>query len=369
MTQATKRVFRWWLLPFAIFYRLGVALRNLLYDWNIFESKEFDVPIISVGNITVGGTGKTPHIEYLVKHLHHDFHVAVLSRGYRRKTKGFLLADSLSKAKEIGDEPRQIKSKFPDVHLAVDKSRVNGVKQLLTKTNSNLILLDDAFQHRAIKPGLSILLIDYNRPIDEDHFLPVGELREPAHNKRRAHIVIITKAPEDIKPIDQRIISKKLDLFPYQTLYFTRTIYAALTALFADEAKPIEHNILTQKQYTFLVVTGIAQHQAFLDHLEPQAKEIIHIRYPDHHNYSQRDIRHISHKFDKIENEHKLIITTEKDAVRLKEFDFKEENLKVNLYYIPIEVQFVNGDKERFKKQIFDYAKKNKKHMSISHML
>jgi len=238
MPAPTRNSLNILLYPFSLLYGLVTFIRNLLYDYAIIKSHEFPIPMISVGNITAGGTGKTPHVEYLLRLLKDEFNVAVLSRGYKRKTSHFILAGPESGVQDIGDEPVQIKQKFPDVHVAVDRKRVNGVEQLLTKIpDLDVVLLDDAFQHRRIKPGLSILLIDFNRPIMEDRLLPVGRLREKAYEKRRANIILVTKCPDRLKPIERRLIVKDLTLFAFQHLYFTRLGYREPVPVFM-EAKP-----------------------------------------------------------------------------------------------------------------------------------
>ena len=210
--------------PLSMLYGMAVGIRNRLFDCRILKPVEFDVPVISVGNITVGGTGKTPHTEYLISLLRKDFRIAVLSRGYKRKSREFILATKKSMVYDIGDEPKQIKHKFPDIKVAVDRKRVNGISQLLKKDNNiDAILLDDAYQHRYVKPGLSILLIDYTQPIFRDFLLPFGNLRERKHETRRADIIIITKTPKKIKPIEKKIFIKDLNVLPYQFLYLLHT--------------------------------------------------------------------------------------------------------------------------------------------------
>ena len=212
-----------WLYPFSFLYGIGVNLRNQLFDLNILRSQSFDVPVICIGNITVGGTGKTPHTEYLIKLLQKEFQVAVLSRGYKRKSKGFVLATPDTPMEQIGDEPFQMKQKHPQVHVAVDADRRRGIARLCEPgitPEVEVVLLDDAYQHRYVKPGINILLVDYHRMIGEDALLPAGRLREPERGKNRANIVIVTKCPHDIKPMDYRIISKHMDLYPYQKLLY-----------------------------------------------------------------------------------------------------------------------------------------------------
>ena len=256
------------LYPFSLIYGLMVWIRNSLFDIQAIKSIEFPIPLISVGNITVGGTGKTPHIEYLVELLKDEFTLATLSRGYKRKTRDFILADSLSGISDIGDEPVQIKNKYPDIHVAVDRRRVNGVRELMRRIPElDVILLDDAYQHRHIKPGLSILLIDFNRPLSEDHLLPAGRLREQGYERRRANIILITKCPDRLKPIERRIIVKDLKLYPFQHLFFTKLIYGKPVPVFADINKRIPLEEMKAAKPHILMVTGIAGPRLFKKHL------------------------------------------------------------------------------------------------------
>lgn len=206
-----------WLLPFSWLYGLIVGIRNELFDLNILKTRSFDIPVISVGNITVGGSGKTPHVEYLIRLLQDKVKVAVLSRGYKRKSHGYVLANADTPMREIGDEPYQMKTKFPNIHVAVDKKRCEGIDNITSDPETNdtdVILLDDAFQHRYVKPGINILLVDYHRLIIYDKLLPAGRLREPLSGKHRADIVIITKCPKSLNPIDYRVLSKAMELYP-----------------------------------------------------------------------------------------------------------------------------------------------------------
>ena len=355
------------LYPITIIYGIVVYLRNSFYDYNIFSSQEFDTPIISVGNITVGGTGKTPHIEYLVSILKGDFKVATLSRGYKRKTKDFQLASENSTVSEIGDEPKQIKHKFPEISVAVDRDRVSGINKLNEyhgEDEIGVILLDDAFQHRAVRPGLSILLIDYNRPLSEDHLLPYGRLRERPHQMRRANIIIITKSPAEIKPIERRIIEKELKIFPYQSLYFTTIKYGKFSPAVkgVKDFQPIEVN---KKSQSILLVTGIANANPLIDHLEKYSDDIEHINFPDHHNFTDNDIEKIREKYNNLKREDKLIVTTEKDAVRIQDLSISKELASLPFYYIPIEVDFLYNDDEFFNKQITSYVRKNNRNNNL----
>ena len=225
------------LRPLSWLYGVGVKLRNTMFNIGVLKSRAFDIPVISVGNITVGGTGKTPHVEYLIRLLQDRFRVAVLSRGYKRSSKGFVQANAATTMPEIGDEPYQMKQKFPNITIAVDKNRCHGIDQLVANDQKlDVILLDDAFQHRYVKPGINILLVDYHRLIIYDELLPAGRLREPLEGKDRADIVIVTKCPKDLKPMEYRVITKAMNLFPYQQLFFSTIEYGQLRPLF-DDAK------------------------------------------------------------------------------------------------------------------------------------
>ena len=255
-----------WLYPLSWLYGIGVCLRNKLFDWGWLRSKSFDVPVICVGNLAVGGTGKTPHTEYLIKLLQKNgVNVATLSRGYKRKSRGYVLADDKSNVRQIGDEPYQIKNKFPNARVAVDENRCHGIEQLLKLGNPTVeaIILDDAFQHRHVKAGLNILLTDFHRLLCDDALLPAGRLREPSSGKNRAQMVIVTKCPDDIKPIDFNIIAKRLHLYPYQQLYFSRFRYGMLTPLFPEKTNSWEVLSSLTGDEQVLLVTGIAS-PAFL---------------------------------------------------------------------------------------------------------
>jgi tetraacyldisaccharide 4'-kinase len=348
------------LFPVSLIYGFAVKFRNLLFDYKILKSKEFDIPVICVGNITVGGTGKTPHIEYLIEILKDKFKTAVLSRGYKRKTAGFILADNESKAEQIGDEPAQIKQKFGTVEVAVDENRVRGVETLLEKIEKlEVVLLDDAFQHRYIKPSLSIVLIDYNRMVFEDLFLPYGRLRDSIKQLHRAGILIITKTPDNIKPIEMRIISKNLNLLSYQTLYFTGLKYGALQPVFGECDLLLDKNISQAQQYSCLAVSGIADPKLFLNHVSEFTKEVSKLIFPDHHAYTPADDKKILETFQKIAHDKKFIVTTEKDAVRLKNCDFLNPEIKKRLFYISIKPFVLNNGKEDFEKQIIGFVERD----------
>ena len=355
--------FKNWLLPFSFLYGLGVRIRNKFFDWGIYKSTQFPIPIICVGNLAVGGTGKTPHTEYLINLLKEDYNVAVLSRGYKRKTKGYIEATERSTPLAIGDEPCQIKNKFPDVTVAVDRDRCHGIKQLMKKTNPTIdvIILDDAFQHRRVKPGLSILLTDYNRLFTEDKLLPAGQLREPTQGKDRAQIVMVTKCPKDIKPIDFNILSKHLELYPFQDLFFSSLKYGDLTPVFSSATTAKRPLSSIQKDDEILLVTGIANPTSLHEKLAHYNSNITTLEFRDHHNFKISDIENIKNQFNTLKGKNKIIITTEKDAIRLKNIAEIPDDIKNNLYALPVKISILQQQNYKFTKKIFNYVRENQR--------
>ena len=340
---------------FSVLYGFGVGVRNLLFDLGILKSRRFAIPILCIGNITVGGTGKTPHTELLIDALRHKFRVACLSRGYKRKTSGFRLADERSTAGDIGDEPLQIHKKFPDILVACDADRVHGIEKLMALAEPpQVILLDDAFQHRYVQADKNIVLVDYSRPVMEDHLLPWGRLREGVHALKRADFLIVTKCPPDLSPIDQRIWSKHLDIKPYQQLFFSTTTYGEICPLVAGGETPQPGS-----ECGILCVTGIAEPVPYVEHLKSYTSHITTLRYPDHHAFTGRDIQHIVRAFEQIPQEEKYIFTTEKDAVRLETCHFPEE-IRQRMYYVPVVPKFIRNQ-EAFLNEISEYVRKNQK--------
>lgn len=339
-----------YLYPLALLYCFGVWIRNKLYDWGVKKVKSYDVPIISIGNIAVGGTGKTPHTEMIIDSLKKEFCVAVLSRGYKRKTKGFLMADANANATTIGDEPYQIYSKYDDVIVAVDEDRCRGVEKLMSLEDKfvQAVVLDDAFQHRKIKSGLSILLTEYDRMFCDDRLMPVGRLREPIRSKERADIVIVTKCPNDIKPIEYNILSKHLNLFPYQLLFFSTIAYVDLERMYSYEPNNISSEELKNKDV--LLVTAIASDRKIFSSLKERAKSVVSIRYSDHHYFTSKDVANITKAFKSIESDDKIIVITEKDATKLKELEIPEE-IKAYIYIQPIKTVILQDKEEYFNKK------------------
>ena len=356
------------LYPFSLIYGLITSARNFLYNTGILKSHEFGIPTICIGNLTVGGTGKTPHAEYLIDLLCKNFKVALLSRGYKRKSSGFQVAGLGSKIEDIGDEPMQIFRKFPDITVAVDRNRVNGVKQILAeKPDTGVIILDDAFQHRRITPGYSILLTDFERLMINDAMLPYGNLRENVRNMSRADIILITKSPPDISPIQRRIIVKEINKAAYQNLYFTSTTYKKPVPVYDKPSDLKEHDIFSDAGNSGIVlVTGIANPVPFSEYLQKFFCEVVHLPFGDHHRFDLMDSEKISCAFSGLKSARKYIITTEKDAVRLREFNNFAESLRLSFYYIPIGIEFLNDDKDEFDNLIVDYVRKNKRNNRIS---
>jgi len=346
------------LYPFSFVYGVITSLRNFLYDSKILKTTNFQIPVISVGNLTVGGTGKTPHAEYIISLLKKEFSIAFLSRGYKRKTKGFLLAANDSTLFDIGDEPVQIKQKFPEITVAVCEKRKKGIQKLIENRNITIdaIILDDAFQHRSVDPSINILLLDYTQPVFDDQLLPVGKLRESLRAFHRANLIIITKCPDQLKPIEQRIYKNKLDIRPYQNLFFTSIHYGEITpaikglSLFSDDLK----------HYTVLLITGIGNPNPLLKHIEKQVGTVLHHKYPDHYAYKEKDIDDIFKTFEEIGTSQKIIITTEKDMVRLRSVKNQTTEFFRFVYFIPIEISFLDRSKEVFNKRILTHVRENK---------
>ena len=357
------------LLPLSWIYGAGVGLRNLLFETGVLKSRAYDVPVISVGNITVGGTGKTPHVEYLVRLLKDQMKVAVLSRGYKRKSRGFLMATAETTARQLGDEPYQMKQKFPEVTIAVDRRRTHGIDTLLATpetSDTDVIVLDDAFQHRYVKPGINILLVDYHRLIIYDRLLPAGRLREPLKAKDRADIVIVTKCPADLSPMDYRVLTKQMDLYPYQQLYFTTIDYEPLRPLFPSQAQP-EADIDGRH---VLLLSGIASPTKLRLDIEKRhtPASLTNMAYADHHNFSSKDIRRINEAFAAMP-EPRIIVTTEKDAARLATAEGLADQVRSSLYLLPIRVRFMLGGEQAFSESIIRYIKTNSRNSILASSL
>lgn len=330
------------LLPLSKIYGFAVGVRNLMFKWHILKQREFPVPVVVVGNISAGGTGKTPHTEYVIDLLRYKYHIGMLSRGYKRKTKGFVLATSRSTPLDIGDEPYQIYQKFGrDISVAVCEDRCTGIEELLRlDPRINLIVLDDAFQHRYVKPTVSIVLTEFNNPVFFDKLLPLGRLREPAKAIYRADMVVVTKCPPQLKAIEYRIFKNNLKLFPYQKLFFSRFNYTSLRPLFPDIRKDAPHMSWLGPDDTVLVLSGIANPKPLVRYLKGFKASIKVKVFPDHHNFNRKDLDAITKRFNELEGKQKIIVTTEKDAVRLINNPYFPHQLKPHIFYQPIDVTF-----------------------------
>jgi tetraacyldisaccharide 4'-kinase len=365
MKRRTFRLYRI-LYPIALLYGLGVWVRNVLFDTKYLKSRSFHLPIISVGNISVGGTGKTPHIEMLIRLLSRRYQIAVLSRGYRRHSKGFQRVKTTSSVTLSGDEPLQMKQKYPHIHMAVDKNRCHGIERLLTDDatrDTQVVLLDDAFQHRYVSPGINIVLMDYHRLIKDDALMPVGRLREPARQLKRASLVIVTKCPTDLTPLDYNLLSKRVDIYPYQSLYFTAIEYKALVPVFTDAKERLLSSV-TADDY-LLLLTGIASPARIEEKLKKYTSQVTTASFPDHHTFTAEDMQRVKNTFMTLKEGQRIIVTTEKDAVRLKKLPCFPEELKPYIYALPIEVVFLNGLEEHFFNTIEDYVRKNSRNRSL----
>ena len=349
-----------WLLPLSWLYGVAVSLRNELFALGILKERSFSIPVISVGNITVGGSGKTPHVEYLIRLLQDYIKVGVLSRGYKRKSHGYVLADDNSTMRDLGDEPYQIKQKFHDIYVAVDKNRCNGITRLThdkATSSVGVILLDDAFQHRYVKPGLNILLVDYHRLIIYDRLLPAGRLREPLNGKQRADIVIITKCPRDLKPMEFRILTKAMDLFPYQQLFFTTIDYGTPKALFSDKTTSLN-------KYNVLLVTGIASPEQMENDMKHKCRSLTSLAFEDHHLFNTKDEQRINNAFERLPSP-KIIITTEKDSTRLVNLNGLTTEVRDAIFVLPIKVKFMLNQGELFNNKIISYVRKNSRNSNM----
>ena len=352
-----------WLKPLSWLYGCIIGFRNFLFDVGVLKSRAFDIPVISVGNITVGGTGKTPHVEYLIRLLKDRFNVAVLSRGYKRRTKGYIVADANTIMTDIGDEPFQMKQKFPKVTVAVDAKRVHGIETLMDSDKKiDVILLDDAFQHRYVKPGINILLVDYHRLIIYDKLLPAGRLREPLSGKNRADIVIITKCPDALRPMEFRVVTKAMDLFPYQDLFFTKLAYDDLKHMYNGSTR--ELNSIGSDEHV-LLLTGIASPRQLREDLKPYVKNLTPLRFPDHHEFNDDDIQLINETFANMPSP-KIVITTEKDAVRINDTKGLSKEIKDNIYSLPVKIKFLLEQEEVFNEKIISYVRKNSRNSILA---
>lgn len=345
--------FRILLFPFSLLYWLGIAVRNFLYEKQVLKSSSFGLPLICVGNLSVGGTGKSPMVEYLIRLLEHRYHIATLSRGYKRKTKGYALAGPDTTALEIGDEPMQFHQKFPELPVAVGEERMVAIPQLLhDRPQTELIILDDAFQHRAVKAGLNILLTDYSNLFTRDFYLPTGDLRDLKSSYKRAEIIVVTKCKNGISAAEKEKIRNEIRPVNGQKLFFTGLEYGDPWHFTNGDPKPLK------AETEVLLVTGIANPRPLKMMLEEKHKTYQMLQFPDHHIFTIDDWKEIIRKFEEIKANDKIILTTEKDAVRLDKF--RQEASGVPLYVIPVRHQFLFEEAADFEETVIQFIQQFK---------
>ncbi len=343
--------FRILLLPFALLYGVVIFFRNLFFDIGLFPVKRYAIPIISVGNLRTGGTGKTPHVEYLVRLLKNEYNIAVLSRGYKRGTQGYKEANHHSTAHEIGDEPQQMHQKFPDILIAVHEKRSAGIEHIITKhPKINLVILDDAFQHRYVKPGLNLLLTGYYTPFFSDFLLPVGHLREAKCRAKRADALIVTKTPHIFSPLDRRFFQKKIEPYKLKSVFFSKFKHKDFEPL-----TPAAKDVSTKKLKSIFLLTGIANTTALEEHLKICCQELFIHKYPDHHQFTIDDLQKIRNHFEKTISYSKIIVTTEKDATRLYKKEIQNYIEDLPVFSLPIEVVFHDCDKQGFDTMVYRF--------------
>jgi len=340
------------LFPFSLIYGLVVIIRNWCYDAGIFKSHEFTTPIISVGNLAVGGAGKSPMVEYLIRLFKDEYTLATLSRGYGRETKGYLTATTTTTATETGDEPAQFKHKFTDITVAVCEDRVNGINQLIP--HHNLILMDDAYQHRAVKPGFSILLFDYNSITHPDFLLPAGNMREPLSGRWRADLLVITKCPDKITTEEENYLAKRVKLLDFQQLFFTSISYMPLHDISGNA-----WNEALTGDITIFLLTGIANPAPLVQHLKTSTTNIIHHNYPDHHQFTLKNISKLADEFFACPAQKKIIITTEKDVQRLGGQELQPLITQLPVFVMPIGISFLNNGQQLFDKTVQSYVREH----------
>lgn len=346
---------RWLLYPIAVLYGLITGLRNLAYNKGWLKTTRFALPVICVGNLSVGGTGKTPHIEYLIRLLEAKGALATLSRGYGRKTSGYLLADETSTSEVIGDEPRQFKQKFPGISVAVDEDRAHGINTLINgNTPPAVVLLDDAYQHRSVQAGFNVLLTTYEQPYWRDVMLPTGNMREYRCGARRADAIIITKCPAGLSEAEQSALVAKVNRKPQQQVYCSYFRYGNPVAMGGQAA--ITLAALQAGNYHIVLLTGIATAEPLVELLKPHSGGFEHVRFPDHHQYTASDLERVQKIIDNFAGHQTVVITTEKDAMRLTSNSIAHLTDVLPIYYIPIQVAFHGDGSEKFNAQILAYA-------------
>lgn len=350
------------LLPVSKIYGMVVAVRNWMFDVRLLKQKTFDVPVLVVGNLAVGGTGKTPHVEFIVGHMRRNYHIGIVSRGYKRATKGFVMASRTSGPSDIGDEPYQMYHKFNcQVPVAVCEDRVAGITELLkVDPKINLVVLDDAFQHRYVKPTVSVVLTDYSKPVFEDHLLPYGRLREPKSGLRRADIIVATKCPSKISALEYSIFEANMNLIAYQKLFFSQLVYRHLKPVFPELAPPVPPALewLTDEDM-LLVVAGIGNPKPFVKFVKRFKPKVRVNIFSDHHNFTRKDMALLKSRFESMTGKRNFIITTEKDAVRIAACPYFAPQMRPYIFYLPIEVNFQRDENRAFVEEITRAIRRN----------
>ena len=354
--------FRYLFIPFALVYGVIIRLRNLLFDFNIIKSASFNFPIICIGNLAVGGTGKTPMTEYIIEELKNEYKIATLSRGYKRKTKGFAVANNTTTALEIGDEPMQFHRKFPEVVVAVGEERVVAIPQILFQyPNTEAIVLDDAFQHRSVKSGLNILLTDYNNLYTRDLMFPAGDLRDIKSSQKRADIIVVTKCKTNLDDFEKGALIKEINPLSHQKVFFTKMVYSRPYHLFNH----VEINI--EPKNHILLLCGIANPKPIKKYLSANVHSYDMIKFPDHHIFTTDDLLEIKAQFGKILSSNKIILTTEKDAVRLEKF--QNELQYFPIFVLPVKHEFLFNENLEFDNSLRTFIDSFKKSTTISQSL
>lgn len=352
-------------LPFSWLYGLVTHIRNKLYDWQWLSSVKFDLPVLCVGNLVAGGAGKTPVTEYLVELLK-GYKIAILSRGYGRKTTGFILADGQSTARSIGDEPLQYYKKFPNVTVAVCEDRVKGIRML--EKEHDLIILDDAFQHRRVKPGFSILLFEFRTLLQHQFLLPAGNLREYFCNYKRADALLVTKTPLSSSAEQKSRCRGQFDTSAASNLFFSMIGYQEPRMVFGEDIRPAGFSAagsVFQKDATVFLLTGIANPQPLTDYLQSRSKRIIHHQYADHYQFSREDILKLVTAYKSSDDKEKIIVTTEKDTQRLLDDSLRDLLVDLPVFYLPIKVEIQEEDKSIFDQKILDYVSSARHNLTI----
>lgn len=349
-TQYINSFFRLLLYPFSLLYGLITWLRNRFYDQGLLSEIEFDIPTIAVGNLSVGGTGKTPHVEYLIRLLGYEYYVATLSRGYNRRTKGYVFASEKATALTIGDEPMQFYKKFPDIAVAVGEERALALPQLLMDApDTEVVVLDDAFQHRSVKPGINVMVTEYNHLFTRDHIVPFGRLRESRKGYKRADCIIVSKCPPDLTLSEKKKLIAEINPLPRQEIFFTAIKYGRCFHYLSGET---EHLL---PDTGVVVACGIASPQPLLDYLKTRVDELKLLRFPDHHFYSNNDLDKIENALSQLKSSYKVILTTEKDAARLDLFKERIAEMQLPLVVISLNIYFLFKEKSYFDQYVMDY--------------